>query len=149
MNKLKHNSLALWKLHSSEKGGQREDTSLFFSWNFKMCVAIENMKRHYEKRHPENAICLNAAELITMSKARRFNCQDKKPFRQRNGFPFPRAFAEILYNQPAMECHSSLKNMVDTLLIVVFHKKKICASATWWISTHHEAFYVTSNQNRK
>ena len=52
-----------------------------------MCIAIENTNRSYEKYGMKKG-----AEFITVIKARKFSCKDKKPYEQRNGFPFLKAF---------------------------------------------------------
>lgn len=77
---MKQNFLASRRLHSGESSAKRR-------YNSKMCMALENANRSYEKYGMKNG-----AEFIIVIKARKFSCKDKRPYEQRNGFPFLKAF---------------------------------------------------------
>lgn len=47
------------------------------------CVSLLRMQTDPMK----NTAMKNGAEFITVIKARKFSCKDKKPYEQRNGFP--------------------------------------------------------------
>lgn len=63
------------------KAMQREDKIL-------KCVSLLRTQIDPTKKYSMK----NGAEFITVIKARKFSCKDKKPYEQRNGFPFLKAF---------------------------------------------------------